>query len=71
MKIHNIGMDTKVWSNPNRIGREYRSFRWSLLPNSFVQGNSNNTSSFSHYSRKNSHMMAKLTKEAYMTSSLS
>jgi len=41
-----IGRDTKVWSNSNRIGREYRNFRCcrrrnnrSLPPNSFVRGN--------------------------------
>jgi len=35
-----IGMDTKVWSDSNCIGHEDRSFRWALLSNSYVQGNS-------------------------------
>ena len=33
-----IGMDTKVESDSNRIGHEHRSFRRSLLSNSYVQG---------------------------------
>jgi len=47
-----IGMDTKVWSNSNRMSREYRSFRCchrrnnrSLPPNSFVRGDSAKTRS--------------------------
>jgi len=37
--FYNIGMDTKVESDSNRIGHEYRSFRWSLLSNSYVRDN--------------------------------
>jgi len=33
-------MDTKVESDSNHIGHEHRSFRWSLLSNSYVRGNS-------------------------------
>ncbi|MCL2347522.1 MAG: hypothetical protein FWC50_04595, partial [Planctomycetaceae bacterium] len=33
------GMDTKVESDSNRIGHEHRSFRWSLLSNSYVRDN--------------------------------
>ncbi|MCL2349649.1 MAG: lipoate--protein ligase, partial [Planctomycetaceae bacterium] len=32
-------MDTKVESDSNHIGHEHRSFRWSLLSNSYVRGN--------------------------------
>ena len=45
IKSLNLGMDTKVWSNSNRMSRKYRSFRCchrrnnrSLPPNSFVRG---------------------------------